>query len=302
MAGGSLKNRLLAGRMSDVEALRVLEDVGGALVYAHGQGEIHRDLKPGNILLDENGKAHVADFGIAKLQEATAELTGTAIVGTPANMSPEQVRGDKELDGRSDQYSLGIIAFEMLTEQKSYEADTSARLMMKHVLEPVPRWSPNGNQLVFQSYADGNWEIYTLKHDNGRLSRLTSNSCADWAPYWSPDSKKIVFYSDCDGNREIYVMNADGSGCRQLTSTGGDAYNWFPTWSRDGRQILFASNRSGKFHVYVMDADGGNQTQLAQGCSPEMSPDRNAILFTQYCTDSGNVLIMDTNGRNVQTL
>ncbi|MFC1936500.1 serine/threonine-protein kinase [Chloroflexota bacterium] len=106
---------------------------------SHSRGIVHRDLKPGNILFDDANQAYLGDFGIAKIQEATAELTGSGIVGTPAYMSPEQVHGDEKLDGRSDVYALGIIIYEMLTGKKLYDADTPAKLLMKHVLEAPPR-------------------------------------------------------------------------------------------------------------------------------------------------------------------
>jgi serine/threonine-protein kinase len=139
MAGGSLKDHLLEGPLTLDAALNVMRRVGAALDYAHQQGLIHRDLKPGNILFDRFDDAHLADFGIVRLAEASSKLTKErALMGTPAYMSPEQAHGDSELDGRSDIYALGIILFEMLTGQLPYHADTPVRLMMKHVLDPVP--------------------------------------------------------------------------------------------------------------------------------------------------------------------
>jgi len=110
-----------------------------ALDAAHARRIIHRDLKPGNVLYDQYGNAYLSDFGIARLSEqAGVTLTGTSIVGTPAYMSPEQVQGDKEIDGRSDIYSLGVMVFQMLTGQTPYQGDSPAKVMMMHVLQPVP--------------------------------------------------------------------------------------------------------------------------------------------------------------------
>ena len=139
MTGGSLTDRLMEGPLSLKAATAILRRIGSALDYAHQQGIVHRDLKPGNVLFDRFGEAYLADFGIVQLTEASSKLTGEkALVGTPAYMSPEQAHGDSELDGRSDVYALGILLFEMLTGQLPYHADTPVRLMMKHVLDPVP--------------------------------------------------------------------------------------------------------------------------------------------------------------------
>jgi len=139
MSGGALSDRIEKGRLSVDEAARILGRIGPALDYAHSQKVIHRDLKPGNILFDSMESPYLADFGIAKLTETTSALTGTSgIIGTPAYMSPEQVHGEKDLDGRADIYALGVVLFEMLTGEQPYQAETPAKLMMKHVLEPVP--------------------------------------------------------------------------------------------------------------------------------------------------------------------
>lgn len=134
MPGGSLTRRI-GEPMAVADVVPIIERLAPALDKAHTQGIIHRDLKPDNVLFDEDGFPYLADFGIARLAEATQSMT---VIGTPAYMSPEQVSGDKQLDGRSDIYALGVIVFEMLTGRPPYEADTPAKLMFKHVHEPVP--------------------------------------------------------------------------------------------------------------------------------------------------------------------
>jgi serine/threonine-protein kinase len=141
MTGGSLADRLRRrGALHINEVLRITEQVAGGLDAAHAKGIVHRDLKPGNILFDEYGNAMISDFGIVKLTQASVALTQTSsLVGTPAYMSPEQIRGEANIDRRSDLYSLGVIVFEMLSGQLPYAADTPYGVMMKHVTEPVPR-------------------------------------------------------------------------------------------------------------------------------------------------------------------
>ena len=138
MHGGSLADRIIRSSLSLEEALPIIKPIASALDHAHKRGIIHRDLKPGNILFDEYGNAFLSDFGIVKLSEATSSLTGSGVIGTPAYMSPEQVHGDEAIDGRSDIYALGIILFEMITGHKPFRADTPVKLMMAHVLNPVP--------------------------------------------------------------------------------------------------------------------------------------------------------------------
>lgn len=139
MRGGSLVDHIRHGRLSLDKSLAILGRVAGALEHAHDHGVIHRDLKPGNVLFDLKGDAYLGDFGIAHLSGEATRLTSTgAVIGTPAYMSPEQVHGDVELDGRSDVYSLGAILFEMLSGRQPYESDTPAKVMMKHLMDPIP--------------------------------------------------------------------------------------------------------------------------------------------------------------------
>ena len=140
MPGGTLAERIIAGPLSLETAVPIIQRLAGALDHAHQQGVIHRDLKPGNILFDQYNNAFLTDFGIVKLAQATTTgLTGSGVIGTPAYMSPEQIHGEADLDGRSDIYTLGIILFEMLTGHKPYRADTPVKQMMAHVLNPIPQ-------------------------------------------------------------------------------------------------------------------------------------------------------------------
>jgi len=137
--GGSLSDILKKGPLTFREAAHIVSQLAPALDEMHSRGIIHRDLKPGNILFDHYGNACISDFGIARLTEATTTLTGDAIIGTPSYMSPEQARGDTDIDGRSDIYALGAILFEMLTGKQPYQATTPMGIVMKHITDPIPR-------------------------------------------------------------------------------------------------------------------------------------------------------------------
>ncbi len=139
MPGGSLSDRLKQGALSIKEASAIISQLAPALDEVHAHGIIHRDLKPSNILFDQRRDPFISDFGTAKLTQAQTKLTDTGgAVGTPAYMSPEQIQGDAELDGRSDIYSLGIILFEMLTGQHPYQTNTPIAVAVKHIFEPIP--------------------------------------------------------------------------------------------------------------------------------------------------------------------
>ncbi|MCP4425988.1 MAG: protein kinase [Chloroflexi bacterium] len=139
MRGGSLTERLETEALPLPEIAQIVRRIGSALDEAHKRGVIHRDLKPGNILFDQYGHAYLSDFGIARLAQSSATLTGTgSAVGTPGYMSPEQIAG-KPVDGRSDIYALGILTFEMLAGHKPFDADTPAMVMVKQMTEPPPR-------------------------------------------------------------------------------------------------------------------------------------------------------------------
>lgn len=138
MKGGTLAERIQQRPFSLHTILPIVQRIGSALDHAHQQGVIHRDLKPSNILFDEYSNAYLSDFGIVKLVQSSTNLTGSSVVGTPAYISPEQIHGDADVDGRADVYTLGVILFEALTGQKPYRADTPVKQLMAHILDPIP--------------------------------------------------------------------------------------------------------------------------------------------------------------------
>ena len=123
------------GKFTPEDAIQIVVQVCKALEVSHAEGVIHRDLKPQNIMVDEQGKVSVMDFGIARGMEAGGGMTQTgALVGTPEYMSPEQAKG-QHLDARSDLFSLGIILYELLTGYSPYKADTAMATLWKRTHE-----------------------------------------------------------------------------------------------------------------------------------------------------------------------
>jgi serine/threonine-protein kinase len=137
MTGGSLTDVISRGRIELEETAQIIAKIAQGLAYAHKKGVIHRDLKPDNILFDDNGDPFISDFGVARLTESTGSLTGSGVIGTPAYMSPEQAQGN-EIDSRSDIYGLGVIVYQMLSGRQPYSADTPMGVVVKHITEPVP--------------------------------------------------------------------------------------------------------------------------------------------------------------------
>jgi len=146
LPGQSLKDRIAEGKLPAAEAARIALECASALAAAHAVGVVHRDIKPGNILLDANGNATVTDFGIALVTSRPArELLGSS-TGTPLYMSPEQSLGE-QVDGRSDVYALGVVLYEMLTGTCPFSGRNATEVIAKHISAPIPKVSEREPQM-----------------------------------------------------------------------------------------------------------------------------------------------------------
>ena len=142
ISGTSLEDLLETKQPMPVpEIQRILWEAACALGHAHYRGVVHRDVKPANIMFDHDGKVMLTDFGISKaLQQATG-LTGTGmIIGTPHYMAPEQAKG-QQVDGRADQYALGVVGYRMITGMLPFSGDSVHTILYKHIFEEAPRTS-----------------------------------------------------------------------------------------------------------------------------------------------------------------
>lgn len=139
MGGGSLADKINTMPLNLPALAPIMRRVAQALDMAHRQHIIHRDLKPANVLFDDQGQSYLADFGVAKIRAGFAQqLTGNLVLGTPEYMSPEQVRGQQSLDGRSDVYGLGVVFFQALTGQYPFRATTPMGTAVAHIMDDIP--------------------------------------------------------------------------------------------------------------------------------------------------------------------
>lgn len=182
MDGGSLSDILEEGEISLQEVARIINIIAPALDDAHAKGIVHRDLKPANILFDSHHRPYLSDFGIAKISNAQQDVTGSAIIGTPAYMSPEQAQG-KAVDGRSDIYALGAIIYRMLTGTRPYNGDTPMSMAIKHITDPTPdirkdnpSLPPEASNFIYRAMAkDPDDRFQTAVELADALNRLASS-------------------------------------------------------------------------------------------------------------------------------
>lgn len=137
LGGGDLKEKVEAG-ITDEQSLQVIAEIADALDYIHRQGYVHRDIKPENVLFREDGSSVLTDFGIARAVEGSNNLTKTGmVIGTPNYMSPEQAKG-RNVDHRSDIYSLGVLLYELLAGELPYKGDSSVSVGIMHITADIP--------------------------------------------------------------------------------------------------------------------------------------------------------------------
>ena len=144
LPGGSLAERARSGPLPPREALAWLEQAAEAIDAAHAEGVVHRDVKPANLLLDDNGRLEVADFGIARAVDDTEGMTAAGtLMGTAGYLAPEQARGEPATPA-SDRYALGVVAFELLTGGRPFERRSETAEAAAHITDPVPPASERG--------------------------------------------------------------------------------------------------------------------------------------------------------------
>jgi Tol biopolymer transport system component len=302
--GESLRDHLeRAGQLPLDEALRITRAVASALDFAHGHGVIHRDIKPENIMLHE-GEPMVADFGIA-LAVSTAgreRLTETGLsLGTPAYMSPEQASAEPRLDGRTDQYSLACVLYEMLAGEPPYTGPTAHAIIAKRLTEPIPhlgtvrRVSPAVEAAVTKALATAPADRFATA--DAFATALTAASTGAARSRWQSTGGVLTaliiiggaaawFYSSKNSR-----VGEDHLNVVPFTSSRGGKSG--PAFSPDGNDIAFSwrGESDGNSDIYVKRIGAGGPLRLtsnpAEEYCPAWSPDGRYIAFFREAQPGG---------------
>jgi len=137
--GETLKARLSRGPIGPDDLERIVVSVGNGLSYAHEHGVLHRDVKPSNVMMAEDGRIYLSDFGLARIAQAgESTLSADVMLGTPQYISPEQAKGESELDNGTDIYSFGVMLYELVVGRVPYSADTPFAVIHDHIYKPLP--------------------------------------------------------------------------------------------------------------------------------------------------------------------
>jgi len=173
---------------------------------------------------------------------------------------------------------------------------------VSHVVHAYAVFTVDGKQLVYQSNAGGNWDLYACNFDGTGVRRITDHPAADITPVCSPDGRRLAFVSEREGSRDVFVSGLDGSNPVRLTADA--AADIHPFWSRDGSRILFSSNRGNDnpadFDIYEMNADGSGVKRITSGPDVDTyaswSPDGTKIVTRRVIEGDNEIVVMNADG------
>lgn len=236
----------------------------------------------------------------------TAPAGTAAPTATPVAEAPDPLPGMDLLimSRQGENASWQIYAVDSRTGGRVQLTETTAN-------ERTPKWSPNGQRVVFSSDRDGNREIYVMDLEAWGAQgtayeplNVTQHEAPDWQPAWSPDGKRIAFSSYRDGNWEIYVINADGTNPIRVTEQIESDYS--PTWSPDGRKLLFVSRRRGSADLFTYEWVTRKLTRLTSDpldeYDPAWSPDGEWIAYVTRFEPQSDIFLMRADGSGAVNL
>jgi Tol biopolymer transport system component len=181
-------------------------------------------------------------------------------------------------------------------------ADQLRRQLTSHPADDrSPRWSPDGNLIVFESRRSGAWDLWVVRPDGSGLKPLTDDSGNDRQPTWSPAGGRVAFVSDRGGSPDLYLLEIGGRPRRLLAAEGRESQ---PDWSPDGRRLVFVSDRGGEARLWTVPVDGGIPRPLPEApfevASPRWSPDGSVIVCSTRALSDGaedDVVLLDPEGQ-----
>ncbi|MDX2079075.1 MAG: protein kinase [bacterium] len=285
--GRTLKTILRAGPVPPREVLRILERVGSALEYAHQEGILHRDIKPSNIMMDTRGEVYLMDFGLARAtQSGESTMSADVMLGTPHYISPEQARGTKDLDGRTDVYSLGVVLYELVTGRVPFMGDTSYAIVHAQITEtpPSPREinpniPPSVEGVLLKALAKDRNDRYQTPMALVKAYREAMDGASEFSPIMQiapkeqtpPNMQPNVFVERLDKVIETW---AEESQIHDLKSDSDGKKGWEANINFNSRPVIHIKSKDGKVDIDEVKTEKDDEKTIYKD-DPNLTPEQN---------------------------
>ena len=322
--GESLKSRLRSVRLTREEAINIIIQIAQGLAKAHNQGILHRDIKPGNVLITNEGIVKIIDFGLAKYANETGMTRTGSTLGTLAYMSPEQVQNEP-VDERTDIWSLGVMFYEMLTGKRPFEGDNEAALIyaiLTREPDDILRQDPNLNRIVRKLLEKNPQKRF--KRVNSFIDDLVETGIAESEERKEKNQVRQKSTFKLNFIKHAWkilsavmlliilsvaifdfglITSADIAEMKTIPIVNREGQEIFPSFSPDGKQIAYSGSegrQSNTFSLFVKLVDIGEPMRLTSSpgydINPVWSPDGKQIAFYRRYSDKSGIYIIPALG------